>query len=188
LEKAASYLRLKSSWIQTFTGKAFYPLDPRPEDVCIEDIAHSLAAQCRFAGHVKCFYSVASHAIFVSEICAPDNALWGLLHDASEAYLIDLPSPLKQSNGFEAYRKFEETVTHTICEKFALPLTIPPDVKHADLVALATEARDLMAPPPRPWDTMPSPSERRIVPLSPQQAEQAFLERFWQLRKGQRFA
>src|ERR1039457_118422 len=83
-------------FIGTFSGLRFWPLDPNPEKILIDDIAHALAHQCRFGGHASRFYSVAEHSVHVSRLCPPEDALWGLLHDASEAYLVDLPRPLKQ--------------------------------------------------------------------------------------------
>ena len=59
-------------WIQTYSGKKFYPLDPRPEDIDIRDIAHALSLNCRFNGHCRCFYSVAEHSVGVSSSQSPD--------------------------------------------------------------------------------------------------------------------
>ncbi|MEM9149127.1 MAG: hypothetical protein AAGB19_01555 [Cyanobacteria bacterium P01_F01_bin.3] len=81
------------AWIQTFTGKAFWPLEPDPELICIEDIAWALAHQSRYSGHCDRFYSVAEHSLWVSGQCSPEHKLWGLLHDASEAYLSDVVRP-----------------------------------------------------------------------------------------------
>ncbi len=88
----------KGDYIATYTGKQFYPLDPRPEDVCLEDIAHSLSNLCRFTGHTDTdrFYSVAQHSVICSTIVAPEAALLALLHDAAEAYLGDISRPLKR--------------------------------------------------------------------------------------------
>ena len=88
----------------TYTGKEFYPLDPNPADIDIKDIAHALSNCCRFAGHIKSFYSVAQHSVIVSELCEPENALAGLLHDASEAYLSDIARPVKYTEQMEGYR------------------------------------------------------------------------------------
>src|SRR4051812_6540197 len=93
---AAPAKQQKGDWMQTISGKAFFPLDPRPADVDIQDIAHALAFQCRFGGHVKEFYSVAEHSVRVSLICAHEDAKWGLLHDATEAYLSDIVRPVKR--------------------------------------------------------------------------------------------
>lgn len=67
----------RGDWIQTFTGRRFWPLDPRPEDVCIEDIAHALSLKCRFGGHCTRFYSVAEHSVHVSNYVPAEFALWG---------------------------------------------------------------------------------------------------------------
>lgn len=85
----------KGDWIQTYTGRQFWPLDPKPEEVCIEDIAHALSQQCRYAGHTIRFYSVAQHSVEIALRVPRAAALWGLLHDAAEAYLVDLPRPVK---------------------------------------------------------------------------------------------
>src|ERR1700683_336889 len=100
----------RGAWIVTFSGRRFYVLDPRPSDVRIEDIAHSLSLQCRFNGHVKNFYSVAQHSVLVSERCDPADALYGLLHDASEAYIGDMSAPLKHTDEMTAFRDAERHV------------------------------------------------------------------------------
>ncbi len=134
-------------WIQTYTGQVFYPLDPRPEEIHIADIAHSLSMQCRFSGHVREFYSVAEHSVRVSIACPPEHAEWGLLHDASEAYLIDLPRPLKRfSEMGRLYMEAESRVMSAVCERFGLSIQIPSIVERLDRVLLMTEKRDLNHP------------------------------------------
>ena len=86
---------LKDRYLSTYTGKKFYPYDPRPEQICIEDIAHGLSMLCRFAGQCRFFFSVAEHSIAVAHLLPANLKLFGLLHDASEAYLVDLPRPVK---------------------------------------------------------------------------------------------
>lgn len=84
--------------IRTFTGKYIDPFNPKVEDICIEDIAHALSMIPRFGGHLPVFYSVAEHSMKVLDklIFQPVHIqLEGLLHDASEAYLLDIPSPIK---------------------------------------------------------------------------------------------
>lgn len=83
------------AWIQTVEGKAFFFLDPKPADFSISMIAHCLARECRWGNHIPEFYSVAEHSVRVSYVCDPEDALWGLLHDASEAFLTDVPTPIK---------------------------------------------------------------------------------------------
>lgn len=85
--------------IVTYTGKVFDFMDPRPEAICIEDIAHSLSHICRYGGHTPEHYSVAQHSCMVANLLVPhgpDYALAGLLHDAHEAYIGDIVTPLKR--------------------------------------------------------------------------------------------
>lgn len=146
----------RGPWLQTFTGRAFYPLSPDPADVSIDDIAHSLSMQCRFTGHVRAFYSVAEHSVRVSRVVPPRDALWGLLHDASEAYLVDLCRPLKRHTELGAhYREIEAKVMAAICLRFGLGPVEPESVKQADRTLLVTEKRDLLGPEPRPWPWSP---------------------------------
>ncbi len=182
--------RNSHDWIQTFTGRQFWPLDPRVEDVCIEDIAHALSNTCRFCGHTREFYSVAQHSIlescYVEAIGGPRvDALWGLLHDASEAYLHDITRPLKRSDLFgEAYVKAEARLMRVIADAFGLPGEMPGNVKFADEVALVTEMRDLMDHVPA--GQYAEPLREDIVPWTPRSAELAFLDRFHALTEVQR--
>ena len=172
----------KGDWCQTFTGRAIYPIDMRAEDVDLKDIAHSLALQCRFTGHCLDFYSVADHSLRVCEqvqLQADDLDLlrWALLHDAAEAYMKDIPRPVKRS--IDGWQAIELQIEAAIAERFGLSFfaeeRIPSVVRHADSVLLATEARDLMAPPPQAWEHLPPPLTVRIVPLHWQVAEYMFL-------------
>ena len=120
------------SWIETYTGKKFYPLNPRPEDVDIIDIAHSLSMQCRFNGHTRFFYSVAEHSAMVSKELAATGynkliQLYGLLHDAAEAYVCDLPRPIKRQ--IKEYEPIEVRVQGVIWEGFNLPAPAETDRK-----------------------------------------------------------
>lgn len=172
----------ETGWIQTFTSRKVHPLNLRPEDIDIKDIAHALSLQCRFAGHVKQFYSVAEHSIRVSHCCDKADALWGLLHDASEAYLVDLPKPLKCLPEFAAYRSAEQSAIRVICQRFGLPVEQPESVTKADATLLATEALDLMAPLHPDWQiTTIVPLMYPTAPLDWQVAEHEFLHRFSKL-------
>jgi hypothetical protein len=172
-------------WIQTYTGKQFFPFDPRPEDIDIRDIAHALSCIPRFSGHTREFYSVAQHSVLVSQHCALPSALSGLLHDASEAYLLDLPTPIKHMDGMFHYREAELRCQQAICSKFDTCYALMPSVHHADQALLATEAAQLLGPAPVPWARhLPEPLPIIILPLSPTQAELAFRMR-WQEITGQ---
>jgi uncharacterized protein len=101
--------------IETASGKKIYFLDPNPDDFDIEDIAFSLSNQCRFNGHVP-FYSVAEHCLWVAAKLPTEHKLAGLLHDASEAYLSDVPTPVKQC--LPDYKKIEANLQAAIDKKF----------------------------------------------------------------------
>lgn len=168
-------------WIQTYTARQFWPCDPRAEDICIEDIAHSLALQCRFTGHCTEFYSVAQHSVLVSLQVPPHLAMWGLLHDASEAYLTDLSRPLKRASclGTE-YKLIESRLMFVICERFGLPSEEPPEIKVADNRLLMTEKRDLLRAHgslPK-WSETEKPLEGRVTPWEWRTAEVEFINRF----------
>lgn len=166
----------KGDWMQTYTGVQFWPLDPRPEEVRLEDIAHSLANQCRYAGHVTRFYSVAQHSVLVSQIVPVGHSAWGLLHDATEAYLVDLPRPVKRYSAMGSmYRDIETRLMLTICSRFGLPFDEPISVKAADDVLLMTEKRDLMPNCPAKWRESAEPLPQIIRPWSPEEAEERFL-------------
>jgi hypothetical protein len=171
--------------IQTFSGHWYYPIDPRPEDVDLRDVAHALALVNRFTGHSRVPYSVGQHSVLVSlavEQATGDRAqaLWGLLHDASEAYIADVARPVKQSGAMFAYREIEVRNMAAVCERFGLPREEPPAVKLADRKMLATERRDLLCHE-LPWGPLDAPYPDKIVPWSWETAEQRFLARFHEL-------
>ena len=170
------------NWIQTFTRRHFTPLDPKPGDVDIRDIAHSLSLQCRFNGHCRTFYCVADHSVRVSRIVPDHDALWGLMHDAAEAYLTDLPRPVKRQ--LTVFGDIEDKVLEVIAEVFGLQWPMPDSVHEADLRLLATEARDLMNVRPLDWGIDCETLQDTIEPLTPVEAEQAFLSRFNELTNG----
>lgn len=172
-------------WMQTAHGRLFWSLDPRADEVYIDDIAHALSNQCRFAGHCREFYSVAQHSVLVSYQVPAEDALWGLLHDASEAYLVDLPRPVKRASEIGvAYTRAETAVMAVICDRFGLPREEPSSIKEADNVVLMTEARDIMMPPPVPWrESGIKPLPLSIMTWTPVQAKRRFLDRFEDLER-----
>ena len=177
----------KGDWIQTYSGLVMYPLDPRPEEISIGDIAHALSNLCRFTGHCKQFYSVAEHSVRVSHACDPTDALWGLLHDAPEAYIADMSRPVKRYAPFgETYQKIEEQLMGVIADTFHLHPKMPASVKYADTVLLMTEKRDLMHGCNKPWEDRAVPLPSRIEPCIPGFAEELFLKRFSELTDGNR--
>lgn len=177
-------------WIETYSGKEFHFLNPQPEQICIEDIAHALSNQCRYTGHTKRFMSVAEHSYLVSLMC-PTVPLIGLLHDASEAYLSDLSRPVKHGTAIgPPYLELEDRVMQAIFGKFGLSLPLPPEVKAADNKCLWLEKKKLM--PGLEWSKESialcgvtpedeSVFQHAVVGYNPHIAEKLFLDRFYDL-------
>lgn len=176
------------------SGEYFDFLDPDPSKIHIHDVAHALARLCRFTGHTSEFYSVAQHSVLASRLVPPEHAMAALLHDAAEAFVGDVAAPLKRL--LPDYAVIERRVEAAISERFGIPFPLPECVKRADLVMLATEARDLL---PRPlsdgghraegavngWAVLQrvEPLRDWIVPWGPTTARVAFLERYEELRR-----
>ena len=131
-------------WIQTHSGKRFYPLNPTPSSIDINDIAAALSKQCRYAGHCLRFYSVAEHCVLMARAAKPAHQLAALMHDASEAYLVDIPSPLKPYLG--GYKEMESDVMGVIAAKYDFSWPLPPEVKELDHRILADERSQNMSP------------------------------------------
>lgn len=129
--------------IRTFTGKYIDPFDPDPDMICIEDIAHSLSMQPRFGGHLQVCYSVAEHCIACSlGMKDPKDYLAALLHDASEAYLLDIPSPIKSR--LPRYKEVEHNLMKVIAKKFGFEYPLSPEVNKMDVQQLEWEWDNLM--------------------------------------------
>jgi uncharacterized protein len=139
----------KGDWMQTYTGLAFWPLDPRADEIRILDIAQALSKLCRYGGHCVRFYSVAEHCVHVASQ-APDHLkLAALMHDASEAYVIDVPRPLK--SWLPGYKEIEERVEKAIAGRFNLPSPLPEEIKRLDERIIEDERMQAMSEPPRFW-------------------------------------
>lgn len=115
-------------YIETQSGKQFRFHDPKVDDIDIADIAFALANTTRFNGHTQ-FYSVAEHSVAVAGLLPDHLRLAGLLHDAAEAYIGDIPSPLKAH--MPDYKIMEEDIINVIFEKFGIK-----DLGVADMVAI----------------------------------------------------
>ena len=187
-------------YIRTYTGKKFNITNPEPEQVDIVDIAHALAGQNRFNGHTKDgYYNVAQHSWWVSKLCKPENALWGLLHDAAEAYVGDVVAPVKwamadiyasmnhdNKEGFKSvFKELERRVQNAVCVAFHLSPWEPTDVKHADHVMVVTEGARFV----NGGIAMGGLPKRQVSPANidltiwrPEVAERRFLARYEELR------
>lgn len=173
--------------IQLASGRPFYLLDPRPNEVHIEDITASLSKLCRYSGHVHTFYSVAQHSVLCADYLRPHGGeaqLAGLLHDAAEAYIGDISRPLKVALDDRApgvLARIEHRIMGVIASRYGLDFPFPPIVKHADNVLLATEKRDLMPDIGAPWIGLPDPLPFTVDSWTPAWAEMRFRARFKEL-------
>lgn len=171
--------------IRTISGEFVSLLNPDPSTIQIGDICHHLSNLCRFNGATRVPYSVAEHSLFVADICDPQYALAALLHDAPEAYLHDMARPIKRliKASSSVYEAAEERMWFAICLRFGIDPDDLAHVKEADDIALATEARDLLA-----WDInadeqtkLPAPHPRMIRPSSSLYVRIRFNDRFNEL-------
>ncbi len=177
----------RTDWIQTYTGRQFFPLAPSPEMFDPRDVAHHLAHICRFTGGVDRWYSVAQHSVLVSGRAAaladkacgdPERILmvarWGLVHDLSEAYLADIARPVKKTPTMGPYRDAEKRIQEVAVDWLGLPREEPWEVDQADKEVCYTEARDLLGPKHPAWAWNYEPLPQRIHPLGPWRARRLF--------------
>lgn len=191
------------------SGGWFYPLEPTPENIRIEDIAHALSMICRYTGHVSEFWSVAAHSIEVSkrvfadfvsgedggflyqtegleavERAARKIALTALLHDASEAYLVDVPRGLKNTAAFAGYKQHEAALERAVSERFGLEFPFPAIVKKHDDSILVDEIANFFDPGSGLWsfyDITRREDYPRLLPLEPKLGFIRFMQRFEEL-------
>jgi hypothetical protein len=157
-----------------------------PEDVDLRDIAHALSNLCRFTGHARRFYSVAEHSVHVSELLEGTGLeLAGLLHDASEAYIADVSTPVKRSGEMGKYRTIEHKLQAVVHEAFNVRLDADSEarVKRADLAMLRCEVLDLFKVLQPGWglEDLPADALGRVCvrsPWSPDEARDKFVERY----------
>lgn len=170
-----------TAFIQTFTGRQFFPFDPRPEDVDIHDIAHALAMTCRFNGHCKQFYSVAQHSVLMYQAASPRSKVRALLHDAAEAYIGDIPRPIKHDPVFFEIEAVERGIMGVVCAALNVPFPcVNDEVKELDSRILIDERDQIMAPQTYVggWPLV-EPLGVTIEHWSPEMAERLFLKAWW---------
>lgn len=154
-------------------------MDPKEQSIKILDIAHALSNLCRFIGQCDRFYSVAQHSIHTSLMVQTDDPkieLMALLHDASEAYIGDVSSPLKQL--LPEYQEIEKNIQSAIMSKFGLPSELPEQIKEVDLRMLATEKRDLFQNDHHVTLDHLNPYEFKIIPMSSEKSAGIFIKYF----------
>lgn len=171
-------------FIGTYTNKHFNFLNPHVDEVCIEDIAQALSMNCRYNGHVKSFYSVAEHCCIISDMIDRETgdsleALSALLHDASEAYLTDIPRPIKPHLG--GYMEMEAKAERVIQQKFGIS-PMSKRVKYIDTHICRAEAEILFKIKPS-WVDAYEHMDIKIMSYPPAEAKNQFLRRFFRLQK-----
>lgn len=165
-------------WFQTYPkGIRFWPLDPKPEEIFIEDIACSLSNICRFTGHVKHFLSVGQHSLTVSKLCSHKNALAGLMHDAAEAYVNDVSRPVKPF--LNNFKEIEDNILEVIFNKYNIEWPITDEIHMIDRKLCITEARDLDHDITQ-WGDYEKiiTYEFKIEPIGPGESAPLFINRF----------
>jgi hypothetical protein len=181
--------RHPASWILTYVGQQFWPLDPRPEDIKLEDIAHALSMKCRFTGHCMRFYSVAEHCVAASHLVPEKYAAQALFHDAAEAYLPDVASPIKSAmycvdGEVLSFREVEARLERAIAARFNLTFPWAPEIKEVDRRLLVSELGKNMAQTGLTWPDLENVEPYPDLMLNfflPHGAEQAFIARARQL-------
>lgn len=196
----------ESFWIETYNGTRFHILDPSPDEIFIQDIAHALSMLCRFNGQCGEFYSIAQHCVHVADYVGdkiisegsdirfasyPDIMLRALLHDAAESYCSDVPRPWKKA--IPEIKNYEDLISEVIYKKYGcstsdiepgLNLLADAVIREADDVMLATEARDLDMNIRNDWTLNAAPMDLEIKPMTQSYAKQSFLEMFFFFHKG----
>lgn len=174
-------------WMLTYSGMKIDPFNVPHYLICIADIAHALAYQCRYNGHCNKFYSVAEHSVLISQALERDGrgvdaAKWGLLHDASEAYLGDMVSPVKKQID-KKFKFAENRIEKAVAEVFGLSGKVPDTVHEYDTRIRKDEMESLFR-----FIYTPEEYMTRIAPLSvpitgwmPEEAENNFMIRYNEL-------
>ncbi|WP_025856660.1 phosphohydrolase [Pseudomonas sp. CHM02] len=172
------------TWIITQSGQQFDLLRPTAAMIKPVDIAHALSRLCRFNGHTRAHYSVAQHSLIVASLVPAEHQLVALLHDATEAYIGDMTRPLKAV--LPEYQVVENNIWLAVCTRFSILPDLPACVKQADMVALATERRDLMPYHLEEWECLRGvqPMTDVIVPLPADYASMAFFTQLMNLMQS----
>lgn len=171
----------RGPWMGTYSGGKFYPLDPRVEEIHLEDIIHHLANTCRYGGAVRNFYSVAEHSVLVSLFVPPPFAQEALLHDAAEAYVGDLISPIKHQPDLARFTEIEDKIYPVVMERFGVfsSTLSRGEIAKIDSRICADETAQFMNNPGKYTGRVPLGCN--ILGLSPDGAKNFFLSRFLEL-------
>lgn len=168
--------------IYTISSRKFDIENLQPESISIHDIAHALAYNCRFGGHIQPFYTVAQHSVLTAWNLIPnrdasiEDLMMALLHDATEAYICDIPAPFKAL--LPDYIALEAKLHAYISQHFQLPPQLTPCVKQADRRMLATEVKYIRNAELELWCGIEKPYDSKIKTWSPKKSKRIFLYTF----------
>lgn len=171
-------------WGQSASGRPFWACDPRPEDIHLDDIVHALSHQCRYGGHCSKFYSVLEHSVLVSLVVPKEHARDGIGHDFTEAYVVDVPRPLKRM--LRDYAAIEWRNWDAISFALGFSLELPQCIHDADNAVLLAEKAVLMGPSPAPWSVPGEPADVVVRGLPPFLARWMFWARWHEINNAPR--
>ncbi len=171
------------SIVRTYTGRNLDLLNPDPKEIDIQDIAHHLAKLDRYNGAGHYHYSVGQHSLLVADALPKEYKLQGLLHDATEAYLGDVVSPLKKL--LPDYRKIEQGVMAAVCKRYDITFPRPNIIKRADQAVMAAEMLQVVKWPdlPKKQGLPEPPKGMKIEPMGWKAVREVFIQRFKELHR-----
>lgn len=169
---------MNERWVQTYSGRKFTPLNPKIEDIDINDIATALSRKCRYNGHCREFYSVAEHSVLMARYAPKWLRLAALLHDAGECYLTDMPGPIKSA--FSDFVACEDAIMELVAQKFGFMWPLPDEVKRMDRAMLSDEKEQIMAPTEHDWGLMAPALGIKLQLWTPKRARAEFLMTFYE--------
>lgn len=173
-------------YVGTYSGRKFWPTDPRADEVELIDLAHHLSMKCRYGGAARRFYSVAEHSVIVSQYVPEAFAREALLHDAAEAYVGDMVRPLKGLPEMRAFGEIEDRIYPVIMERFGVVSTAASRdaIAEIDNRIMADEVPALMTDVRIYRTGTLVPLGATIAALDPSAARSVFLRQFMDLFGG----
>jgi len=163
--------------IRTNSGLFINVFETDPDTIIIEDVAHALAHMPRFGAHLDEFYSVAQHSVYCFNLAIMHGLEYGLaalLHDASEAYILDMPTPIKRH--LPDYQAVEHKLMMAIAKKFGFEFPLNPVIKEVDKEALDYEYKNMVNEDTKGLDP-------NFVIMTPKEAKAEFLAMFQLIQK-----
>lgn len=187
-DNAKELFKGDEAYIETYTGKTVFFMDPDPSMFDIHDIAHALSNNCRWTGHCKNFISVAEHSYWASTLVDPKYAMEALMHDASEAYLTDVAAPIKPY--LTNYYEIEAKIMKALSVQFNFQYPLPKKVKQIDTLLLSEEAYQVVPSQGKQWkmwESIGGRPEKRDLEFgfwTPEEAEEMFMFQYYAISRS----